>query len=136
MPTKSTASRADPPAKPSQPKANEAVLTTLADASCSPLWAWLVTHGCLGRSRKQRSRPLWARHVPGVLNQDHGRAFAEFLALLTGGPVQVPSHGWKTFGLAAPCTPDDYGVCWRVLDAQVARVDRYPRALPQRHRRV
>ena len=27
-------------------------LETLADALCSPLWAWLVTHGCLGWSGK------------------------------------------------------------------------------------
>lgn len=90
----------------------------------------------VGLARDARVPWLVWENVPGVLNQDGGRAFAEFLALLTGGPVTVPNAGWKTFGLAAPRTPDDYGVCWRVLDAQYARVDRYPRALPQRRRRV
>ena len=90
----------------------------------------------VGLARDARVPWLVWENVPGVLNQDGGHAFAEFLALLTGGPVTVPNAGWKTFGLAAPRTPDDYGVCWRVLDAQYARVDRYPRALPQRRRRV
>lgn len=78
---------------------------------------------------------VW-ENVPGVLSQDHGQAFAEFLSLLTGHTIQPPKQGWKTFGLATPASPEDYGLAWRVLDAQHTRVDGYPRALPQRRRRV
>ena len=90
----------------------------------------------VGLARDARVPWLVWENVPGVLSQDRGHAFAVFLTLLTGHPIEPPTQGWKTFGLATPATPEDYGVCWRVLDAQYARVDGYPRALPQRRRRV
>jgi DNA (cytosine-5)-methyltransferase 1 len=64
-----------------------------------------------------RYRPryvIW-ENVPGVLSSDGGRDFASFL----GGLGQL-GYGW----------------CYRVLDAQFCRVDGFPRAVPQRRRRV
>jgi DNA (cytosine-5)-methyltransferase 1 len=63
------------------------------------------------------SRPRWIcwENVPGVLSADGGRAFAS----LIGGLQEL-----------------GYGLAWRVLDAQYVRVDGFPRAVPQRRRRV
>ena len=63
------------------------------------------------------SRPRWIcwENVPGSLSADGGRAFAS----LVGGLQEL-----------------GYGVAWRVLDAQYVRVDGFPRAVPQRRRRV
>lgn len=65
----------------------------------------------------QALRPKWIvwENVPGVLSQDGGRAFGAFLGAL--GEL-------------------GYGFAYRVLDAQYVRVDGYPRAVPQRRRRV
>ena len=65
----------------------------------------------------QALRPRWIvwENVPGVLSQDGGRAFGAFLGAL--GEL-------------------GYGFAYRVLDAQYARVDGYPYAVPQRRRRV
>lgn len=62
-------------------------------------------------------RPRWFvwENVPGVLSTNGGRDFREFIAAIT---------------------EIGYGVCWRVLDAQYVRVDGFPRAVPQRRRRV
>lgn len=62
-------------------------------------------------------RPRWIvwENVPGVLSQDDGGAFGSFLGVL--GEL---GYGWA----------------YRVLDAQYVRVDGYPRAVPQRRRRV
>lgn len=62
-------------------------------------------------------RPKWIvwENVPGVLSQDGGRAFGAFL-----GALGELGYGWA----------------YRVLDAQYARVDGYPHAVPQRRRRV
>ena len=90
----------------------------------------------VGLAREARVPWLVWENVTGVLSQDHGRAFAQFLSLLTGQTISPPKHGWKTFGIATPASKEDYGICWRVLDAQYARVDQYPLALPQRRRRV
>jgi DNA (cytosine-5)-methyltransferase 1 len=62
-------------------------------------------------------RPKWIvwENVPGVLSQDGGRAFGAFL-----GGLEDLGYGWA----------------YRVLDAQYARVDGYPGAVPQRRRRV
>ncbi len=62
-------------------------------------------------------RPRWFvwENVPGVFSIGGGRDFREFIAAIT----QI-----------------GYGVCWRVLDAQYVRVDGFPRAVPQRRRRV
>lgn len=64
-----------------------------------------------------RYRPRWIvwENVPGILSSDGGRAFASFL----GGLGQL-GYGW----------------CYRVMDAQYARVDGFARAVPQRRRRV
>lgn len=64
-----------------------------------------------------RYRPRYVvwENVSGVLSSDGGRDFAAFL----GGLGQL-GYGWA----------------YRVLDAQHVRVDGFPRAVPQRRRRV
>ena len=62
-----------------------------------------------------RPRILLWENVPGVLSSNGGLDFAAFLRSLV-------ERG--------------YGVAWRVLDAQFARVDGFPRAIPQRRKRV
>ena len=64
-----------------------------------------------------RYRPQWVvwENVPGVLSSDGGRDFGAFI----GGLAELGYHA-----------------AWRVLDAQYVRVDGYPRAVPQRRRRV
>ena len=65
----------------------------------------------------QSLRPRWVvwENVPGVLSSDDGRALGAFL----GGLAEL-----------------GYGFAWRVLDAQYVRVEHYPRAVPQRRRRI
>ena len=65
----------------------------------------------------QSLRPRWIvwENVPGVLSSDDGRALGAFL----GGLAEL-----------------GYGFAWRVLDAQYVRVEHYPRAVPQRRRRI
>lgn len=62
-------------------------------------------------------RPEWIvwENVPGVLSSNRGRDFGSFLGAL------------DEIG---------YGYAWRVLDAQYVRTPDYPRAVPQRRRRV
>ena len=62
-----------------------------------------------------QSRWIVWENVPGVLSQDAGRAFGAFL-----GALGDLGYGWA----------------YRVLDAQYVRVDGYPRAVPQRRKRV
>lgn len=64
-----------------------------------------------------RYRPRWLvwENVPGVLSSNGGRDFGAFLGML--GQL-------------------GYGVAYRVLDAQYVRTRRFPRAVPQRRRRV
>ena len=64
-----------------------------------------------------RLKPSWVvwENVPGVLSSDEGRDFGCFL----GGLAEV-----------------GYGFSYRVLDAQYIRTQRFPRAVPQRRRRV
>jgi DNA (cytosine-5)-methyltransferase 1 len=64
-----------------------------------------------------RYRPTWLvwENVPGVLSSNGGRDFGTFLGML--GQL-------------------GYGVAYRVLDAQHVRTCRFPRAVPQRRRRV
>ncbi len=64
-----------------------------------------------------RLQPRWVvwENVPGVLSSNGGRDFATFLSAL--GQL---GYGWA----------------YRVLDAQYVRVGRWPRAVPQRRRRV
>ncbi len=62
-------------------------------------------------------RPRWIvwENVPGVLSSNGGRDFGTFL-----GALGELGYGWA----------------YRVLDAQYVRVGRWPRAVPQRRRRV
>lgn len=62
-------------------------------------------------------RPKWFvwENVPGVFSTNQGDDFRAFLR-------KIDEIG--------------YSVAWRVLDAQYVRVDGYPRAVPQRRRRV
>lgn len=62
-------------------------------------------------------RPKWFvwENVPGVFSTNGGDDFKEFIR-------QIDALG--------------YHVAWRVLDAQYVRVDGFPRAVPQRRRRV
>jgi DNA (cytosine-5)-methyltransferase 1 len=64
-----------------------------------------------------RYRPRWLvwENVPGVLSSNGGRDFGTFLGML--GQL-------------------GYGFAYRVLDAQHVRTRRFPRAVPQRRRRV
>jgi DNA (cytosine-5)-methyltransferase 1 len=64
-----------------------------------------------------RYRPRWIvwENVPGVLSSNGGRDFGTFLGAL--GQL-------------------GYGFAYRVLDAQYARTREFPRAVPQRRRRV
>ncbi len=64
-----------------------------------------------------RLRPAWLvfENVPGLLSSDEGRDFGAFL-----GALVECGYGWA----------------YRVIDAQYVRVDGYPRAVPQRRRRV
>jgi DNA (cytosine-5)-methyltransferase 1 len=64
-----------------------------------------------------RYRPKWLvwENVPGVLSSNGGRDFGAFLGML--GEL-------------------GYGFAYRVLDAQHVRTLRFPRAVPQRRRRV
>lgn len=83
---------------------------------------------------------LW-ENVPGVLSSDGGRDFAGLLSLLAGWRVEVPAvdrrgaRRWRNSGIIT-AAPGGFGLAWRVLDAQYVRVDGYPRAVPQRRRRV
>ena len=84
-----------------------------------------------------RTRARWVvwENVPGVLSSGKGADFASFLSTLAGWEVRVPSGGWRRAGLVTGA-PGCYSVGWRVLDAQYTRVQQFPRAVPQRRRRV
>ena len=87
---------------------------------------------------------LW-ENVPGVLSSNKGCDFADFLSILAGWRVEVPivrkkKNGevvrkWKNSGIITPA-PGGFGLAWRVLDSQYVRVDGFPRAIPQRRRRL
>lgn len=78
---------------------------------------------------------VW-ENVPGVFSLNGGRDFAAFLSSLCGRDVAVPKAGWKNFGIVREGSGGNFGLCWRVLDVQYVRVDGFPRAIPQRRRRV
>lgn len=65
----------------------------------------------------QRLRPRWLlwENVPGVLSSNGGRDFGSLL-----GGLSELGYGWA----------------YRVLDCQYVRTRRFPRAIPQRRRRV
>ncbi len=83
------------------------------------------------------ARPRWMvyENVPGMLSSSSGYDFAVILSGLCGWDVPVPGGGWKNSGI---CTnaPGCFGVAWRTLDCQYTRVPGFPRAIPQRRRRV
>lgn len=73
---------------------------------------------CLAYCRLlETMRPRWFvwENVPGVFSTNGGKDFRAFLG-------KIDEIG--------------YSVAWRVLDAQYVRVDGFPRAVPQRRRRV
>lgn len=73
---------------------------------------------CLAYCRLlETMRPRWFvwENVPGVFSTNGGKDLKAFLRAIDG---------------------IGYSVAWRVLDAQYVRVDGYPRAVPQRRRRV
>lgn len=73
---------------------------------------------CLAYCRLlETMRPRWFvwENVPGVFSTNDGEDFRAFLR-------KIDEIG--------------YSCAWRVLDAQYVRVDGYPRAVPQRRRRV
>ena len=84
-----------------------------------------------------RTHARWVvwENVPGVLSSGKGGDFAAFLSLLVGWEVRIPGGKWRTAGLVTGA-PGCFSVGWRVLDAQYTRVQQFPRAIPQRRRRV
>jgi DNA (cytosine-5)-methyltransferase 1 len=92
-----------------------------------------------------KTRWFCLENVLGLISQGHGEAFAEILSAFCGWEVEVPVlgkrkngelvRGWKNSGIVTPA-PGGYGLAWRTLDAQFVRVDGYPRAVPQRRRRI
>ena len=84
-----------------------------------------------------RTHARWVvwENVPGVLSSGGGRDFAIFLSKLAGWRVPVPKGGWKKAGLLTGA-PGCFSVGWRVLDAQYTRVQQFPRAIPQRRKRL
>ena len=85
--------------------------------------------------RKYSPRWFVWENVPGVLASGDGQDFADILGLFTGRRVEKPENGWKNAGYVEGYE-NAYSVAWRVLDAQYTRVDGFPRAVPQRRRRV
>jgi DNA (cytosine-5)-methyltransferase 1 len=91
------------------------------------------------------ARWILGENVPGLLSHDKGKSFAALLSALCGWEVEVPvlrkkkngniARGWKNSGIVTPAD-GRYGLAWRTLDAQFVRVDGYPRAVPQRRRRI
>ncbi len=86
----------------------------------------LIFLGLLGRSR---ARWVVWENVPGVLSSADGRDFASFLSGLSGRIVNPPAEGWQNSGIIEQHGPGNFGLAWRVLDAQHFGV-------PQRRRRV
>ena len=84
-----------------------------------------------------RSDARWVvwENVPGVLTSGGGRDFASLLSLIAGWRVPVPRGGWRNAGVADGA-PGGFAVGWRVLDAQYVRTPAFPRAVPQRRRRL
>ncbi len=77
---------------------------------------------------------VW-ENVPAALSSRNGEDFARFVSLLCGWEVPVPGKGWGKCGIVTNA-PGYFGVSWRVLDAQYTRVEQFPRAVPQRRKRL
>lgn len=74
-----------------------------------------------------------AENVPGLLSSRKGLDFAAVVGELSGREIPVPRAGWANAGFASG--PSGL-VEWGVLDAQGVRVPGFPRAVPQRRRRI
>ena len=59
-----------------------------------------------------------------------------FFQVLPDGRLSRPKADGETSELYPPATKGNFGLCWRVLDVQYARVDGFPQAIPQRRRRI
>lgn len=77
---------------------------------------------------------VW-ENVPAALSSRRGEDFGRFVSLLCGWDVPVPESGWRKCGIVTPA-PGGFGVAWRVLDSQFTRVEQFPRAIPQRRKRL
>ena len=85
---------------------------------------------------RTKARIVVFENVPGILSSgDKGSDFAGFLSLLCGWEVKPPKDGWRKCGIVTNA-PGCFGVAWRILDAQYTRVSQFPRAVPQRRRRL
>jgi DNA (cytosine-5)-methyltransferase 1 len=85
---------------------------------------------------RTKARIVVFENVPGILSSgDSGSDFAGFLSLLCGWEVKPPKDGWRKCGIVTNA-PGCFGVAWRILDAQYTRVPEFPRAVPQRRRRL
>ncbi len=85
---------------------------------------------------RTKARVLVFENVQGILSSgDNGSDFAGFLSLLCGWEVKPPKDGWRKCGIVTNA-PECFGVAWRILDAQYTRVPEFPRAVPQRRRRL
>ncbi len=85
---------------------------------------------------RTKARIVVFENVPGILSSgDGGSDFAGFLSLLCGWEVKPPKDGWRKCGIVTNA-PGCFGVAWRILDAQYTRVPEFPRAVPQRRRRL
>lgn len=74
-----------------------------------------------------------AENVPGLLSSNKGLDFASVVGELCGREIPVPRNGWQNAGVALG--PKGL-VEWGILDAQYCRTPKFPRAVPQRRRRI
>ena len=75
---------------------------------------------------------VW-ENVPGAFSSTKGRDFAAVVGVMAGCDFPVPDKGWQTSGVAL----GNRGLVeWVTIDAQYCRTPEYPRAVPQRRRRV
>ena len=77
---------------------------------------------------------VW-ENVPAALSSCRGEDFGRFVSLLCGWNIPIPESGWRKCGIVTPA-PGGFGVAWRVLDSQFTRVEQFPRAIPQRRKRL
>lgn len=77
---------------------------------------------------------IW-ENVPATLSSRNGEDFATFLSLLAGWSIPVPKDGWGKCGIVTPAD-GHFGLAYRILDAQYTRVSEFPRAVPQRRKRL
>lgn len=72
-------------------------------------------------------------NVPGLYSSNSGADFAAVVGEMAGARFDVPKKGWPNTGVAL----GQRGLVeWVTLDAQFIRTPRFPRAVPQRRRRV